>query len=296
MIDQLRSIAIFAKVAEEGSFSGAARDLRISTSVVSQHVSKLERDLGVTLLYRTTRAISLTHEGQTLLLSAKEMIDSVQRGLNDIRFSKAEPAGSLKVTMPGFVRRSKFESALWSFARKYRSVAITLSSGDKPLDLIREGYDLALRLGEMRDSTLRSKKIGEFERKLVASPSYLAKVGTPTGVRDLQQFDFISMKNLPEKIELWKDEKKEVLKDLNSRIFVDSVANARSAVIGGMGIQRLPVSEIANDLREGTLVEVLPDWSLKALPIYVVWPGNSVKSDLRQLLIDWIMDAEKTFA
>ena len=164
MIDQLRAIAIFARVAEEGSFSAAGRALRLSTSVVSQHVSNLEQDLGVTLLYRSTRAISLTTEGQTLLSSAKQMLAAARQGLEDITIAGDEPVGALKITMPGFVRESAFEKALWSFARQHRSIAITLRSGDEQRDLIKEGYDLALRLGKMRDSTLRSKKVGEFER------------------------------------------------------------------------------------------------------------------------------------
>lgn len=289
MIDDLRALAIFAKVAEAGSFSAAARTLRLSTSVVSHHVKVLESRHGVSLFRRSTRALSLTNEGQKLLGAAKRMVEAAEQGLDSIANISAEPAGTLRLTAPAFLMNSAQKTAIWQFASDHPNVKVTVHSSDERVNLITEGFDLAIRLGEMADSALRSRKIGAFERRLVAAPSYLATIEEPVSPEDLARCEFVLLDMLPNKFILQRGGEEHNLQPEKSRVSVNSVASARSALIAGLGVQRLPHSEVEDDLASGRLVEILPDWSLPTINIYAVWPASSHHSSLVRLLLKYLV-------
>lgn len=286
MIDDLRALAIFAKVAEAGSFSAAGRALRLSTSVVSHHVKVLETRHGVSLFRRSTRALSLTSEGLRLLEYVNRMVEAAEEGLDSIADISADPAGSLRITAPAFFVNSPQEDAIWNFVSRYPNVDITLYSSDQLVNLIAEGFDLAIRLGSMSDSALHSRKIGAFERRLVAAPSYLKTIRTPVNPVDLARCDFVLLDILPDKFTLQRGKKEATIQPEQSRVRVNSVAGARSAILAGLGIQRLPLSEVEQDLATGRLVELLPDWSLPSLDIHAAWPASSHRSSLVRLLLE----------
>ncbi len=292
MIDDLRALAIFAKVAEAGSFSAAGRALRLSTSVVSHHVKALETRHGVSLFRRSTRALSLTDEGHRLLGAARRMVDAAEEGLDAIADISAEPAGSLRLTAPAFLINSPQESAIWRFARQYPNVNITIHGSDAQINLVAEGFDMAIRLGAMSDSTLRNRKIGTFERCLVAAPSYLEAIDMPVVPKDLARCDFVLLDMLPEKFLLQRGSEKATVQPGQSRVRVNSIGGARSAVLAGLGMQTLPLSEVGPDLDAGRLVRVLPDWSLPTLNMYAVWPPSSHLSSLIRLLLDFLLKAQ----
>ena len=291
MIDDLRALAIFAKVAEAGSFSAAARSLRLSTSVVSHHVKGLEERHGVSLLHRSTRALSLTSEGQRLLKCARRMIDAAEEGFNAIADISAEPAGAIRVSAPAFINNGPQEKALWRFAKRYPNVAVTLHSSDIPVNMVAEGIDIGIRLGELSDSTLQCRKIGTFERRLVAAPSYLDTIDPPTSPTDLANCDFILCDTIPEEFVLKRGSDEITIHSEQSRILMNSVGSARSALIAGLGVQRLPLSEVEDDLAAGRLVQLLPEWSLPTLNIYAVWPPSSHRNSLVKLLLEYLIDA-----
>jgi DNA-binding transcriptional LysR family regulator len=288
MIDELRSMAIFTAVAEMGSFSAAGRKLRLATSGISQHVSKLEDRLGVTLFYRSTRSLSLTSEGQRLLEHTQRMIVAAEDGLNSIADISNEPSGALSITMPAFMAGSIYELAIWDFMRSHKAIAVTMKYLDRNFDLVAEGIDLALRMGELSDSALRSRRLGSFGRKLVCSPEYLAHIGDIKTPNDLKDCDFIAMSGLNVNIPLRKGDKEMVIHPRKSRVLVDSFAALHSGLRAGLGIQRLPTSVAKEDLKSGALVELLPAWSIPDLGTYVVWPGTSRRSSLTRLLIEHI--------
>lgn len=290
MIDDLRALAIFARVAEAGSFSAAGRALRLSTSVVSHHVKALETRHGVTLLHRSTRALSLTGEGHRLLEAARRMVEAAAEGLDAIADISAGPAGALRLTMPAFLTNSPQENAIWRFARRYPNVAITLHGSDEQINLIAEGYDLAIRLGAMPESTLMSRKIGTFERLLVAAPTYLETIEKPAVPQDLTRCDFVLLDMLPDKFVLRRGKAEVTVLPEQSRVVVNSISGARSAVLAGLGLQKLPLSEISEDLATGRLVRVLPDWSMPTLNIHAVWPGSSRRSSLVRLLLEYLLE------
>ena len=290
MIDDLRAMAIFATVAETGSFSAAGRQLRLATSGISQHVTKLEDRLGVTLFYRSTRSLSLTSDGKRLLEHALRMMAAAEDGLNSIADISQEPAGALTVTLPAFMAESTYEQAIWDFVSRHQSVAMTVKYLDRNFDLVAEGIDLALRMGELPDSTLRSRKLGSFGRKLVCAPSYLAKVGKIKTPSDLQACDFVTMDGLIDQVSLLKQDQIETIHTNKGRVQVDSFVALRSAILAGLGVQRLPASVASNDLKSNTLVELLPDWTIPELGIFAVWPDTSRRSSLTRLLIDHVVE------
>lgn len=291
MIDDLRALAIFAKVAEAGSFSAAGRALRLSTSVVSHHVKALETRHGVSLLRRSTRALSLTDEGQRLLNAARRMVEAAEEGLDAIADISADPAGALRLTAPAFLINSSQEAAVWRFARRHPNVAVTLHSSDERINLVAEGFDMAIRLGTMPDSALRSRKIGTFERCLVAAPSYLEAIQEPLVPEDLTRCDFVLLDMLTDKFVLQRGDEEVTVQPEQSRVLVNSVGGARSAVLAGLGVQKLPLSEVGEDLAARRLVRVLPEWSLPTLNIYAVWPASSHRNSLVRLLLEFLLEA-----
>ncbi|WP_171181973.1 LysR family transcriptional regulator [Ruegeria sp. HKCCD8929] len=288
MIDDLRPLAIFAAVAESGSFSAAGRQLRLATSGISQHVTKLEDRLGVTLFYRSTRSLSLTSEGQRLLEHAQRMMAAAEDGLNSVVDVSKEPAGSLIITLPAFMAESIYERAIWDFASTYRAVELTVRYLDSNFDLVAEGIDLALRMGELPDSSLRSRRLGSASRKLVCAPSYLKALPRVTSPGDLRTADFVAMQGLTDQVVLIKGDEEKTLHTNRGRVVVDNFAALRSALCAGLGIQRLPASVADPELEVGNLVELIPDWSIPDLGTYAVWPDTSRRLSLTRLLVDHI--------
>ncbi|NOD85570.1 MULTISPECIES: LysR family transcriptional regulator [unclassified Ruegeria] len=289
MIDDLRAMAIFATVAETGSFSAAGRQLRLATSGISQHVTNLEDRLGVTLFYRSTRSLSLTNEGKRLLEHTQRMMTAAEDGLNSIVDISNEPAGALIITLPAFMAGSTYEQAIWSFTRQHQAVAVTIKYLDRNFDLVAEGIDLALRMGELPDSALRSRRLGSFGRKLVCAPSYLNTLPPVVTPDDLKNADFVAMEGLADQVALLKDGEEQVLHTGRGRVLVDNFAALRSALCAGLGIQRLPAIVADTDLKSGALAEILPDWKIPDLGTYGVWPDTSRRSSLTRLLIDYII-------
>jgi DNA-binding transcriptional LysR family regulator len=195
----------------------------------------------------------------------------------------------LKLTLPAFVMNSAHEAAVWQFAARHPRVAVTLHSTDQQIDLVAEGYDLAIRLGNMKASALMSRKIGTFERRLVAAPEYLALVGPLDQIADLARCDFVAMERLPDGITLIRGNDTVEVAPERSRVQVNSVGAARSAVLAGLGLQRLPMTEIEDDLATGRLVHVLPDWRLPDLGVYAVWPETGKRSALTRRLVSHLV-------
>lgn len=291
MIDDLRAMAIFATVAETGSFSAAGRQLRLATSGISQHVTKLEDRLGITLFYRSTRSLSLTNDGKRLLDHVQRMMAAAEDGLNSIVDISSEPAGALTITLPAFMAGSSYEQAIWDFVRQHHAVAVTIWYLDRNFDLVAEGIDLALRMGELPDSALRSRRLGSFERKLVCAPSYLKVLPKIEKPDYLKGVDFVAMEGLADLVVLHKAGAESVLSTNRGRVLVDNFAALRSALCAGLGVQRLPVSVAEVDLKSGALIELLPDWKIPDLGTYGVWPDTSRRSSLTRLLIDHVVAA-----
>ncbi len=280
MIDELRALAIFAKVTECGSFRAAANLLKLSPSVVSHHVAQLEERLGVALLYRSTRRLSLTYEGEKLFAQARAMLLAAEKGLNSIAHQASEPSGKLNLTVPALLTKSTLVKDIAAFAKDFPKVELSISFSDLQQDVIREGIDLAIRIGNLKDSALKSKKLFQMQRKLVVAPAYMTGRNVARRPQDLNQWDWIGLKMRPNTKALINQEGKTVLIEFVPRVVVDSVDGVCQLAIAGLGLATPPAFLVAEDIRHGYLVEPLPSWQADSLPVYAVWPSNVTKESL----------------
>lgn len=285
MIDELRALAIFAEVVQTGSFRGAASNLALSPSVVSHHVSQLEARLGVALLYRSTRRLSLTDDGKSLFESTQRMLKAADEGLNRIAHTTSEPYGKLTLSLPALLSRSVLVDQIADFAKTYPKVKLSINFSDKQQDMIKDGIDLAIRIGDLKDSGLKSKKLFMLERVLVAAPSLIAMHKQARHPKDLTPWDWIGLKmRAHTKTLVHVDGKRSSIK-FEPKIIVDSIDAACQFAIAGLGLATPPVALVTEDLTKGRLVELLPKWKVPSIPVYALWPHNAAKESLTHRLI-----------
>ena len=191
MLNHLRAIYIFVKAVELGSFRATAKALSLSPSVVSYQISRLEKDLEVALLYRSTRRLSLTSEGRELYELMAALVAGAERGVDQLTAALSEPVGRLQVTLAASFSRENITRQIAAFARQHPRVEMSVRFSDEQKDLIADGIDLAIRSGPIADSSLQARKLFSLERILVASPRYLARMPRAEQPDDLADWDWI---------------------------------------------------------------------------------------------------------
>ncbi|WP_321393960.1 LysR family transcriptional regulator [uncultured Desulfuromusa sp.] len=290
MIDDLRAIAIFAELVRQGSFRRTAKVLALSPSVVSYHVTQLEKRLGVALIYRSTRKISLSHEGETLYCHAEEMLAAAQQGLGKISALSRDPSGRLTITLPSALTRARLTSRIAEFSRLHPGIELRILYSDRTHDLISEGIDLAIRAGDLPDSTLKSCRIGQVERRLVCSPTYLANLPLPSHPQDLTSWEWIRLAMLPQRRTLTGPNDERVTVEYASRLSVDNVEAMTQFCLQGLGLATPPMHLVEKALNSNELVEVLPAWQVEAIPIYALWPDNKAPHSNTRRLLDFLRE------
>ena len=284
MIDELRAMAIFMETIRQGSFRKASEKLGLSPSVVSYHVSQLEAHVGNALIYRSTRKLSLTSEGEVLFQYAETMAAAAVQGLELVSARRQTPVGCLRITVPTSLTQGSLANRLASFMQSFSDIELLITYTDKRQDLIDGGIDLAIRAGGLEDSALKSRYIGDMKRKLVCAPSYYASHPVPTEPQDLAAWHWIKHSMLPSHRSLMQG-KERVQVDFISRISVNSVDAMAQLSLQGLGLSTPPVSFVEGMLESNDLIEVLPEWQVEPIPIYAVWPSNvSAASNTRLLL------------
>lgn len=287
MIDELRAMAIFAEVAEAGSFRTAASNLGLSPPVVSYHVSQLESRLGIALVYRSTRKLTLTHEGEILLRHALDMLNSANLGLNEVSVSSLVPPGKLTITLPTALTRSPLTQRLAEFCKDFSRIEVQIRYTDIRLDLVEHGIDLAIRAGDMEDSNLKGRRLGAIARKLVCTPDYQAGHSIPQEPRDLESWNWIRLSMLPDERRLRRQKRSQRVK-FNVQVTVDNVEAMTQLCIQGLGLATPPVYLVDDALANGNLVEVLPEWRVDPIPIHAVWHINVTKGSNVRRLLDYL--------
>lgn len=280
MFDELRSIAIFSKTIETGSFRGCAKVLGLSPSVVSHHIAQLEHKLGLTLLYRSTRKMSLTAEGEQLYDASKKMLEAIELGLDSILPAAEKPSGTLKVSMPSILVQSRLMEKVAQFCYELPNVKLHLNFTDKIVDLIEERFDIGIRIGSLKESGLMAKKLFTFGRKLVCSPSFFKKQGKIKKPEDLMKLRWIGIEMLPLSRRFRNSEGKSVIVNYQTKLICDSVDAAYQLAIAGAGLSSPPDFLVEKDIKEGRLMEVLPEWQMEPLSVYAIWPKNLLKNNL----------------
>ena len=290
MIDHLRHMAIFSKVVEEGSFRAAAKALGLAPSRVSEVVSELEEHLGVTLLYRSTRKISLTSEGSILNARVTDMLRSADAGLNELNAVSDEPTGTLKISIPAFLVSGPVSTAIASFAKNYPKVSFSVTYTDRRMRLVEDGFDVNIRVGWLEDSTMLARKFAEGHRWLVAGVDYASARDTPERPADLTHWDWIRFIQRPDKFEFTSAAGNVEAVTAKSRIEVDSIDAVYHLCTENLGISVLPSFLAERGINAGKLVRLLPDWTLSTLGIYAVWPDNSRRESLTLLFVRVLAD------
>ena len=285
MIDKLRAIAIFSTVVDQGTFRAAALHLGLAPSRVSETISELEKDLGVTLLYRSTRQLSLTQEGRVLHEKAQAMLSTVESGLDAISPNSQDPQGALRVTAPAFMTQTAVMDDFASFARAYPKVDLRFDFSDAPRDLIGDGFDIAIRAGWLEDSELMTRNIGRADRLLVANQECLDHHGTPERPEDLEDWNWIRFSVRADQTVLTDANGKEVSVTGRSHITVNSADALYEFAARGLGVTAIPENLACRGFARGDLVHVLPDWSLKSLGYHAVWPDQSRRENLTTLFV-----------
>ena len=283
-------MAIFAKTAELGSFRGAARQLGLSPSVVSHHVALLERQLSTALLHRSTRRVTLTEAGQRLFLAARTMVSAAESGLSDLKDSAGRLSGQLSLAAPAGLLSSPLADGIAAFAKGHPSVELRMHFSDAPVDLVRDGIDVAFRAGTLKDSALKSKRILSFDRALVASPEYVSLRIEPRAPEDLSDWDWIRLQSRPPRATFCSGSLPPRVVDYRSRIVVDAAEAMLQLSIRGLGLATVPCWMAHPHLVAGALVEVLPKWRLESPMIYALWPATAPRRSLGQRLIEFLAE------
>jgi len=289
MIDELRSMAIFAETIKQGSFRAAAKELKLSPSVVSYQVTQLEKFVGTALIYRSTRNLSLTSEGRMLYQYALKMIQAAHQGLSQVTSEKQVLRGSLTLTLPSALIKSEISKRISQFSQLHPCLNLKLFYTDNRQDLIHKGIDLAFRAGEMDDSSLMCKRIGEINRKLVCSYDYLKENKKPTSPLELTKWNWIKLDMLPNyRVLINSDgEKNEI--SFESNISVNSVEAMTQLCINGAGVATPPDFLIEREIKNNLLVELLPNWQVEPIPLYAVWPSNIFQNSSTKRLLDFLI-------
>ncbi|WP_299368719.1 LysR family transcriptional regulator [uncultured Tateyamaria sp.] len=290
MINKLRSIAIFSTVVDQGTFRAAATHLGLAPSRVSEVVSELEKDLGVTLLYRSTRQLSLTHEGQQLHARALEMLRAAEDGLDAVSQTSSEPAGALRVTAPAYTTQTALMDTIAGFAKRYPKIDLSFDFSDKPRELIRDGFDVGIRAGWLKDSELLTRNIGHADRLVVAHPDYIAARGLPEHPSDLERWDWVRFSLRPATTEMT-SKTGEVATVLGQSSFAVNSADALyEFATRGLGVTVIPENMAHRGIERGDLQHLLPEWTVKPLGLHAVWPNRTERQSVTQLFVRYLAE------
>lgn len=290
MIDYLRHMAIFSHVADNGSFSVAARSLGIAPSRVSEAVSKLEQHVGVTLLYRTTRKISLTSEGRELYTHASSMIKNAENGLNMLNAVKVEPSGTLYISAPSFISNTPLATAIGKFVKTHEKIHISISYTDLDVNPIKDGFDMSILGGSFDDKGFNKRKLGELERIIVAGTSYVQQHSNPHHPKDIKDWDWITYRHQKRILQLksLNGQSTKLIIEEQSNLLVDSLDALCAFSKMNLGATVLPSGYAQPAIAEGVLTHLLKNWRLKPAQYFAVWPETSLRDSLILYFVDFL--------
>ncbi len=286
VLDRLDQLRTFAAVAKKASFAEAARALGVSATAVSRGVASLEESLGVALFRRTTRSVALTPEGAAYLVRCRHALDELDEGARSIRGDAAEPRGLLIVTAPVVFGRMHILPIVTRLMRAHQKLDVRLTLTDRYVRLVDEGVDVAVRVGELGDSSLHAQRIAEVWRTLVASPAYLAARGEPADAAALRGHDLIAFDIFAPNGE-WRfgPDLKTIFRG-EPRLMTDSVEAAIDAAIDGAGIARTLNYQTDHHVAAGRLRYLLPDLNPPPLPVNLVYQANRLRAPNVRAFLD----------
>ena len=296
-MDRIDVMRLFVRIVERGSFAQAARDLQLPRPSATHAIQRLETDLGVRLLERTTRNVrptldgALYHERCVRLLADIDEMESV--------FHDAEPKGPLRVDMQGTIARFFILPALPDFIARYPGIALNISEADRMVDLITEGFDCVVRAGELADSSLVGRRLTSFPQVTVGSPGYFARHGVPKTLGDLDGHRMVaytaSSTGQSYPMEFVEGERLHEI-PLPHDVVVRGAEIYTASCVAGLGLIQVPRYRVAHQLAEGQLVSILEDVPPPSMPVSVLYPHNRQLSPRVRVFIDWLADVFRNAA
>jgi len=291
-MDRLTEMEAFATVVDQGGFTDAARKMGISKSAVSKHVSSLETRLGARLLNRTTRRVSPTEIGLAYYDRARRVLNDAGEADALVTAMQSAPSGMLRVSVATDFGVNHLSPILGGFLHEYPDITVNMVLNNRYVELISEGFDMAIRVGELEDSSLRARKLTETTKRMIASPDYFKKFGRPLKIDDLNDHKLLHYSNQAAgnvwKITAPSGEKRQVR--TAGSLTVNDGQSLLNAAVGGLGIAYLPSFLYADYLREGLLEDAIPDLPVETQGIYAVYPPGRYTQPKVRAFIDFLVD------
>jgi len=281
-MDRIGDLALFLRILDSGSISAAARSLDLSVAVASQRLKRLERELGVRLLHRTTRQLSLTPEGAALAEQGRVLVGEIETLTAGLRQAGTGVSGTLRVTTSSMFGQLYIVPLIPRFLALHPNVKLSFDLNDQTLDLVKSGFDLAIRIGTLEDSSLVARKLANNRRVLCASPKYLRKHGTPKTPADLKQHQCLVLVGSNGRRDLWHRVR------VDGRIESNQGELLRHAALGGLGIALHSTWHVWQDLRSGRLQVVLPNYPIPDTGIYAVTPHRRLMPPRVRAFIEFL--------
>ena len=290
-MNRISDLEFFIQLVKQGSLAALARDVGVTLPAVTSRLAQIEKRLGVRLLNRTTRRISVTHEGEVYLATGARLLTELQELEQTVSSSRGVPKGVLRVNATfGFGRRH-ITPAIAAFVQRYPEVEVQLELTDRSINLADKAFDIGIWFGTVPDSRMVARKIIANKRLLCAAPAYLAKAGTPTVPRDLQTHQCIVLRESDAAYGTWhftRGSKQETIKVRGNLSTNDGEAGVLWA-LAGFGILMRSQWDITGYLKQGQLLTVLPEWSLPGADIFAVYPERAHLSAKVSVFIDFLI-------
>lgn len=292
-MNKFLALTVFTKVAEHGGFTAAARRLGLSVSAVTKTVARLEDELGTQLFNRTTRQLHTTDYGQEFYERCIRILADLEDAETALRQGSISYSGRVRVITPFSFGRVTLVPELPSFLRKYPEIVLDLNFSDQPVDLIAEGYDVAVRTGEISDSRLTTRLLTRGSQVTFASPTYLARHGLPRTPEDLRDHNCIVGRFGPE----WSfrgPDRKPMTVRVSGNAVVNSGDALREAAVAGIGIGQGTWWLVRKDLERGLVESILPDYALEGMPISILYPAQRHLPAKVRVFIDFLVAITRT--
>ncbi len=286
----LNEMAIFVHVVEAGSFTGAAKNLGLPKSTVSRKITQLEERLGVRLIQRTTRSLRLTDTGNAYYNQCARILGEIEEANIAVTQMQSTPTGTLRITAPVLFGSTVLSGLVAEYMELHPQVVVDMVLSDQRLDLVQEGIDVAFRIGQLEDSSLIGRYLGDVRGILCASPDYLDKSGIPANPDQLNDHQLITSSSWLQ----WNmkgPEDQEANIQVKPRLQVNDFASLYAMTLSGAGIAPLPLLIASPAIRSGDLVPLLCDWPFEASPIHALYPSNRHLSAKVRSFVDFVIDS-----
>lgn len=297
-MDKIHAMQLFIRVAELESFSRAADTLGLPKGSVSRQVQALENALGVRLLHRTTRRVQLTQDGMVYYERAKDLLSNLDELDAMFQHDPTSISGRLRVDMPVGVARNLVIPKLPTFLQQYPGIELELSSSDRLVDVIREGFDCVVRVGTLKDSGLVARPLGKLTVVNCASPEYLARFGYPENLDDLASHALVhyavNIGVRPQGFEISVNNQTQWIKT-GGVLTVNSTETYHAACLAGLGIIQVPRVGVKEALRSGKLMEILPQYRAEPMPVSLIYPHRRNLSRRVHLFMEWLTEILKSY-